>query len=30
MLNNCSIMGRITKDLELKQTPQKGTYYVRF
>ena len=30
MLNSCNIMGRITKDLELKQTPQKGTYYVRF
>lgn len=30
MLNNCSFIGRITKDLELKQTNQKGTYYVRF
>ena len=30
MLNNCSFIGRITKNLELKQTNQKGTYYVRF
>lgn len=30
MLNNASVMGRITKDIELKQTTEKGTYYVQF
>jgi len=30
MLNNVSLMGRLTKEPELRQTSGKGTYYCRF